>query len=243
MALIKRIPPPPPRPVVVEDSTASGVCMFRALVNCRHRAAIVAGRAKRSNTYALGLPVFLPGDSPVTDRAAWRSSATGVKRDWSKPRRRGSENKACKPAPARFHQAVETMSRLVAIVCISGLVLAGGAALEWVRLRRFWSRACTGKQWRQRFPDASKVEIREFLDLLVEAFAFRQKRRLCFAPNDRIMEIYRALYPFPKMMADSMELEDFIMSAQKRYGVDFLPLWREDITLADLFAQTRKNVA
>jgi hypothetical protein len=60
MALINRIPPPPLlRLVVVGISVAMGVCMFRVLVDCRHRAAIVAGRAKRSNTYAIGLLLLI----------------------------------------------------------------------------------------------------------------------------------------------------------------------------------------
>jgi hypothetical protein len=60
MALITRIPPPPPlRPVVVGVLIASAVCIFSALDDCRHRAAIVAASAKRSNTYVFGMQVFL----------------------------------------------------------------------------------------------------------------------------------------------------------------------------------------
>ena len=53
------------------------------------------------------------------------------------------------------------------------------------------------------------------------------------------MEVYRTRYPYPKLMADSLELESFIVRVQERYGVDFLPLWREDITLGELFEKTR----
>jgi len=90
---------------------------------------------------------------------------------------------------------------------------------------------------------ASKVEIREFLDLFIQAFGFSESRRLRFAPDDRVMEVYRALYPFPNMMADSMELESFIERVRERYGVDFFPLWRGDITLAELFAHARTDLA
>ena len=59
MALITRIPPPPLRPVVEGVSVASGMCMFRALVDYRHRAAILPGRAHCSNTLiCLGCMTF-----------------------------------------------------------------------------------------------------------------------------------------------------------------------------------------
>jgi cystathionine beta-lyase family protein involved in aluminum resistance len=100
-----------------------------------------------------------------------------------------------------------------------------------------------GREWRRRFPKAPKADIREFLDLFIAAFGFGESRRLRFSPGDRVMEVYRALYPFPKMMADSMELESFITRVQERYGVDLLPLWREDVTLGELFAYARTDLA
>lgn len=106
-------------------------------------------------------------------------------------------------------------------------------------MRRYWDRACTGGVWRQRFPDASKSEIRDFLALFVDAFAYKQSRRLCFSPDDRVMDIYRAQYP-DKFMPDALELEFLIRKMQKRYGIDVSTFWREDITLADLFVHTRQ---
>src|ERR1019366_2603688 len=65
MALIKRTPLPPPlRPVVAGDSVARGIFIVTTLVECRHRAAIVAASAQRSNTYATASQVFPPGNSP-----------------------------------------------------------------------------------------------------------------------------------------------------------------------------------
>ncbi len=125
-------------------------------------------------------------------------------------------------------------------IWIAAAVFAFGAVVERVRLRKFWSRACTGRLWKRRFPHASKMEIREFLDLFIDAFAFRQSRRLCFSPDDRVMDVYRALYPYPKLMADSMELETFSLKASERYGVDLVPTWRVDITLGEIYEQTHK---
>ena len=56
------------------------------------------------------------------------------------------------------------------------------------------------------------------------------------------MDVYRALYPI-RGTPDSMELEDLITRLQKRYGVEILASWREDITLGDLFTQTRPHAA
>lgn len=109
------------------------------------------------------------------------------------------------------------------------------------RLLIYWQRACTGRQWKRRFPDASKSQIRAFLELFVNAFAFSSKRRLCFSPDDRVMEIYRTLYPPDWSIADTLELEFLAHDIAKTYGTDIIPLWRDDISIEDLFAQTRNN--
>jgi|ERR1035441_3718391 hypothetical protein len=105
-------------------------------------------------------------------------------------------------------------------------------------MRRYWDRACTGFQWRRRFPDASKSEIRSFLALFVDSFAFHQKRRLCFSPDDKVMDVYRALYP-GRFMADALELETLELQLRKQYGKDAASFWREDITLGEIFAHIR----
>lgn len=134
------------------------------------------------------------------------------------------------------------MNELLPIAIIVVAVFLIGAAVERYRLRQFCNRRCTGLHWRRSFQKAPKAEIRRFLDMLLSAFAFNESRRLCFAPGDRIMTIYSALYPHPKFMADSMELETFVMSVQDHYGVDLLPVWREDVTLGELFSHAT-NVA
>jgi hypothetical protein len=132
-----------------------------------------------------------------------------------------------------------------ASIVIAGLVMALlglGAIRERRLLRSYWQRACTGRIWRRRFPHAPKSEIREFLDIFIEAFGFADRRRLCFSPDDRVMDIYRTLYPV-RGSADSMELEDLVESLQGRYRVEVLVVWREDITLGELFTLTRSRGA
>jgi hypothetical protein len=81
--------------------------------------------------------------------------------------------------------------------------------------------------------------LRNIVADFVEAFDYRQNWRLYFAPDDRVMDFYRIRYTI-RGEPDGMELEELVTRLQKRYGVDLLGSWREDITLADLFTQTRR---
>lgn len=123
-----------------------------------------------------------------------------------------------------------------------GIVLAplflsvGVARKRHVFLQRFWARACTGIQWRRKFPNSTSPQIREFLDLFLDAFGLPEKRRLSFYPDDKVLDIYRGLYPNPDFMADCMEMETFALSLSERYGLQDDAFSREDITLGELFA-------
>ena len=133
------------------------------------------------------------------------------------------------------------MSPSVILVCLLVAALALVLPIQIRvrrRMQRYWRRVCTGVLWRRRFPDVTKAEIRDFLDMFVGAFAYRESRRFCFSPDDRVMEIYRAQYP-EKCMADAMELECLARDMRKRYGVDPAAFWKEDITLGDLFNHSR----
>ena len=55
------------------------------------------------------------------------------------------------------------------------------------------------------------------------------------------MDIYRTLYPPDWSLADTLELEMLAEDIQKTYGSDIIPLWRDDISIGDLFAQTRNT--
>jgi len=106
------------------------------------------------------------------------------------------------------------------------------------RLQRYWSRNCTGSQWRTQFPEVPKETIREFLDAFVDGFAFSSKRRLKFNPDDKVMDIYQAIYP-PGSTMDMMELETFAMNLEEKYGFDLSKVDYDEITLGSLFEMTR----
>lgn len=106
----------------------------------------------------------------------------------------------------------------------------------WVRrnLRRFWQRPVTDGQWAREFPASEANEIREFLELFVDAFALSRKRLFCFAPDDRILDVYRALYPI-KGTGDVGETECLYHLVKRKYDVMPDPVWRTDLTLGELF--------
>ena len=137
---------------------------------------------------------------------------------------------------------LRAMLQIIAIAFFAAVFLFVASLQTRRVMHRYLERACTGSKWRRRFPDASKSEIREFLDIFIEAFGFKQSWRLKFTPEDRVLDVYRALYPV-RGTPDDMEMERLTMDLQKRYRVDIIGSWREDITLADLFTQTRRPVA
>jgi propanediol dehydratase small subunit len=98
-----------------------------------------------------------------------------------------------------------------------------------------------GIRWRRRFPDSPKAEIRDFLGIFIKAFAFNRTRLGRFSPDDRVLDVYRALYPRGDGSPDSMELETLVRELQRRYEIDFFALWREDITLGELYSYTRMH--
>jgi hypothetical protein len=99
------------------------------------------------------------------------------------------------------------------------------------------SRSCQGKNWRSAFPDASKQQIREFLSLFVSAFAYRETEKLKLNPGDSLLQIYRLQYP-RSGQGDSLEFETLVEDVSHKYGLDLQAIWREDLTLGELFAHT-----
>ena len=113
-------------------------------------------------------------------------------------------------------------------------IVFGGKLPVPIGLRR-----CQGKNWRRSFPDASKDEIRQFLSFFVESFAFRDREKLKLNPNDQILDIYRAQYPH-KWQADALEFETLSKNLKSKYGADFNDVWRDDLTLGQLFAHVQQ---
>lgn len=99
----------------------------------------------------------------------------------------------------------------------------------------FRNRVCQGAGWRRAFPDVPKQNIREFLALFAEAFAFKDSAKLQFNPNDKILDVYRSLYPH-KWQPDALEVETLATLIEKKYRVSFGAVWSDQLTLGELFA-------
>ena len=100
-------------------------------------------------------------------------------------------------------------------------------------------RPCQGRAWLRRFPAASN-DIRAFLEMFAEAFAYRDREKLLFHPDDSIYAIYRAHYP-SLGWGDSMELETLNKLVQRKYRFALCRVWSESLTLGQLFEATRKQ--
>lgn len=136
-----------------------------------------------------------------------------------------------------------TQSELQIITLIVVAVGAGIVASLGIkkRLDHYWSRGCSGAEWRRQFPQATKESIREFLECFVEGFAFDNKKRLKFTPNDKIMEVYRALYP-TEGWPDALELETFAINLEKKYRFDLASVFTEELTLGQIFKMATSEI-
>jgi hypothetical protein len=127
---------------------------------------------------------------------------------------------------------------------ISLCLVAAGIAIasELARRRRLapiLTRSSAENDWLRNFPDAPEAEIRTFLKIFGDAFALRSRHDLKFRPSDRIMDVYHAIYPPKWTLADAMELEIFALLLKRRYGISLQLTWRDDLTLGEIFNQTR----
>ncbi len=98
-----------------------------------------------------------------------------------------------------------------------------------------------GADWRRKYPGVPKAEVRRFLGLFVDAFAFMERDRLKFGPQDRVLDVYDAIYDvFPKWVpvGDSLECETLVILLEEEYKREFPErLVREDVTLGEIFEE------
>ena len=123
--------------------------------------------------------------------------------------------------------AASVLALVIGAVAISAFFVDGLPA-------KIKGRKCQGAAWRSAFPDMPKQAIREYLSLFVDAFAFRKTDRLQFSPDDKIIEIYRLVYP-NRWVPDGLELETFANVLDKRFGFRLKSVWSDQLTLGDVF--------
>jgi propanediol dehydratase small subunit len=131
------------------------------------------------------------------------------------------------------------------IMAISTVVILSliAASVLWAVLfggqlpKPYFNRTYQGKGWRNAFPTSSKQDIREFLSVFVDAFAFSQAERLKLNPDDQVLQIYRTIYP-SKWTPDTLEIETLAKDIEAKYGFSLESIWHEPLTLGELFQVT-----
>ena len=108
--------------------------------------------------------------------------------------------------------------------------------------KKYRRRGCQGIYWRRRYPAVSKDEIRKYLRVFCEAFSFKEKHRSRFRPDDKVIDVYRAIYP-SRFTADAMELEEFAEALEKEYGLDIANVFNDNTSLGDLFESAMEKSA
>jgi hypothetical protein len=131
---------------------------------------------------------------------------------------------------------------LLIIVALTVAVLVAVTFWRPRTIKEYWQRSCMGRAWTRTFPQASPDEIRQFLYMFVDAFAFPRRRALLFAPTDRVFAIYSALYPL-KGFPDALELETLALRLEGRYRLDLRKIWRENLTLGEIFSRIASPLA
>lgn len=123
---------------------------------------------------------------------------------------------------------------IVPVLALVLSVLAWGLASGRRLPTGFRHRGCQGRFWRRSFPNTPKTRIRIFLQVFADSFAFETRDGLRFSPHDRILTVYRALYP-SRWTPDSLELETFAQEIEKRYGLRLKSIWNDQLSLGDVF--------
>jgi propanediol dehydratase small subunit len=128
---------------------------------------------------------------------------------------------------------------LLFVVSASAVVIAAVSILIPRTIGEYWTRSCMGRAWKRTFPQASKDEIRQFVYVFGDAFAFPRHSALKFAPADRVLAVYRSLYPV-KGWPDALGLETLALRLERHHAVDLRKLWRENLTLGEIFSRQRR---
>lgn len=116
--------------------------------------------------------------------------------------------------------APEYVTSVRVLLPVAGLTAAVLVVVTFLyprTIKEYWQRSCMGRAWKRTFPQSSADEIRQFLYIFVDAFAFPRRRALQFAPTDRVLNIYSALYPL-KGWPDALELETLALRLERRYA-------------------------
>jgi hypothetical protein len=121
---------------------------------------------------------------------------------------------------------------LLILILVLRVASMGGCVGDDVP-RAYRRRRCEGRRWKEQFPDAPKEAI------FVDAFGFCDKHRLKFSPDDRIGDVYKAVYG-AHPSCDGLEIASLFCDVENTYSVDLEDGNAMDLTLGTLFRSAIK---
>lgn len=124
---------------------------------------------------------------------------------------------------------------ILVLVIVILLALPG-----WVAAHRAFGRIrlrpCAGRLWLRAFPGRT-TDVRRFLRLFDDAFMVGRRHFLKLRPDDALLDVYRAIYPPSPwcVSGDCCEFEVLERLLKREYGLALASIWRDDLTLRELF--------
>jgi propanediol dehydratase small subunit len=135
----------------------------------------------------------------------------------------------------------------VLFVCAFLLIAIAFATVTGViesrRMCREIERPCAGIRWHRRFPHATHQSIRAFLHVFADAFSVERVHATKFTPDDQPLLIWNARYIPHLTLDDRMEMESLERGINDAYGIDLNTVWRDSMTLGELFALTLNSAS
>jgi len=131
---------------------------------------------------------------------------------------------------------------VVGYYVLIGLAVCVALALAWSWWRtgafgaravpaRYRNRGSQEAVWRDRYPGEAIAVAERVLQVVCDAFRFAAKDHFLVAPDDKVAEIYGAVYPrrgiWLLQFADEMELESLLMDLDREFGLHEFPLDKE----------------
>ncbi|MEM7576565.1 MAG: hypothetical protein AAF328_03735 [Planctomycetota bacterium] len=126
---------------------------------------------------------------------------------------------------------------LVATLALLYIVMCGlENSARRIAFGRVAQRSCAGFAWRARCRRERTLAVRSFLESVVDEMGLPRKLTAKLRPDDRIMDIYRWIYPPNRNLgADALELECLSLELERRYRVSLADMFGDDVRFGDLF--------
>jgi hypothetical protein len=133
---------------------------------------------------------------------------------------------------------------LLQVTIVALVMLAIAVAINLLTSRSFAPyarRSDATEEWVRHFPKAAPQDVTDFLRVFVDGFAISRRHLRKFRPDDLVMDVHRALNPPEWTSGDFAERECLAILLKRRYGIALESIWRDGLTLGEVFAATRSG--